>query len=303
MSAQSEQGGPPPWINPAMQQRIPWRERDIVIAVPPKSGTTWTMNIVYQLLSGGDPTFFDIYAEVPWIEFMTRPDMPVEELLARLERMPHSRPRAFKSHSTPPVLNYAPPGSDKDIRYIVIMRNPEEALVSMKTFMEQHSDTWFALWQVPRQALERATFTRFYHDIIEHSGMHHRLFGFLNGWWPLRTQANVLCMHFADMIRDHAGSVRRIADFIGVQPTPEQWTAIMQYTSFTWMKQYDTKFDYLSAEVPLLQPGAMVRKGKAGAAHEDGMTASIAAHLRALGERSCADKRALRWLYEGGALS
>ena len=54
--------GPPPWINDTIQQRIEWRDGDIVVSVPPKSGTTWTMNIVHQLRSGGDPSFADIYA-------------------------------------------------------------------------------------------------------------------------------------------------------------------------------------------------------------------------------------------------
>jgi aryl sulfotransferase len=67
MSAQREAGpdgppaGPPPWINETIQQGIQWRDGDIVVAVPPKSGTTWTMNIVHQLRSGGDALFADIY--------------------------------------------------------------------------------------------------------------------------------------------------------------------------------------------------------------------------------------------------
>ena len=65
--------GPPPWINDTMQQKIEWRNGDIVVSVPPKSGTTWMMNIVHQLRSGGDPAFADIYHEVPWLEFVPRP--------------------------------------------------------------------------------------------------------------------------------------------------------------------------------------------------------------------------------------
>jgi hypothetical protein len=96
--------------------------------------------------------------------------------------------------------------------------------------------------------------------------------------------------------------VRRIAAFIGVQPSATQWPAILEYTGFPWMKQHGEKFDSLSAEVPPLKPGAMVRKGKAGAAHEDGMTADIARHLREIGEQMTADKRALQWFYTGGDL-
>jgi hypothetical protein len=297
------QGGLPPWIDPTMQHQIQWRDGDIVIAVPPKSGTTWTMNIVHQLLSGGDATFFDIYAQVPWIEFVTRPGMPVDELLMRLERMPRDRPRAFKTHSLPQDLSYAPPGEGNDVRYVVVMRNPEEALVSMKSFLEQHSDTWLDLWQMPRDALCWPDFSTFYQQTVTTTGMHRGLFAFLNAWWPLRTQANVLCLHFSDMVRDHEGAVRRIANFIGVVPDAAQWPAVLEYTGFPWMKQHATKFDSLSSEVPPLKPGAMVRKGKAGVAQEDGMTAAIAQDLRQIGQQMCTDSDALRWFYQGGALS
>jgi hypothetical protein len=50
-----------PWVNPAIQQRVAWRDGDIVVSVPMKSGTTWTMNIVHQLRSGGDPDLEDVY--------------------------------------------------------------------------------------------------------------------------------------------------------------------------------------------------------------------------------------------------
>ena len=99
MNVPSEKSGPPPWIDPEMQQRIEWRDKDILISVPVKSGTTWTMNIVYQLLTGGDPDFDDIYAKVPWIEILTRPGMPAQELLDRVGNMSLERPRAFKTHA------------------------------------------------------------------------------------------------------------------------------------------------------------------------------------------------------------
>ena len=41
------EGAPPPWINESMQQLIEWRDGDIIVSVPVKSGTTWTMNIVH----------------------------------------------------------------------------------------------------------------------------------------------------------------------------------------------------------------------------------------------------------------
>lgn len=284
------------------------------------------MNIVYQLLTGGDNGFAgkspfgslysglnlcshilffffgsaDIYAEVPWIELVTRPGMPVEELLNRLEAMPTSRPRAFKTHSFPPVLPLLGPDEKPNLRYIVVMRNPEEAVVSMMPFLEQHSDELFTLWGIPKAAFQFTDFHQFFEAFG--AGFSQGLFAFLNSWWPLRHQSNVLFLHFADMKRDHEGSVKKIADFLGIQPSAEEWEKIIEYTSFGWMKKHDTKFDGTTMERPMLKPGAMVRKGAAGAAHEDGMTPELSARIKGAGQAICKDPEAVKWFYEGGAL-
>jgi hypothetical protein len=290
----------PPFIDPSMQAHVAWRDDDIVISVPAKSGTTWTMNIVYQLLTGGDADFTDIYGEVPWIELVTRPGMPREEMLDRIERMPRTRPRAFKTHGEPGVLPYLAADASPRVRYVVVMRNPEEALVSMKPFMEQHTDELLAAWGIPRQAIVHADFASYF--ATTGADLNRSLFAFLAAWWPLRHKRNVLFVHFNDMTRDHAGSVRRIADFLGIRHDDAAWARILEYTSFPWMKRHDVKFDGMSNEIPLLKPGAMVRKGKAGSAHEDGMTPAIAAQVRAVGESICTDAAAVKWFYEGGPL-
>ena len=37
--------GSMPWINPMIQTKVALRENDVIVSVPPKSGTTWSMNI------------------------------------------------------------------------------------------------------------------------------------------------------------------------------------------------------------------------------------------------------------------
>lgn len=70
------------------------------------------------------------------------------------------------------------------------------------------------------------------------------------------------------------------------------------------MKQHGTNSDALTAtEVPVLEPGAMARTVKAGAARADRMTENISAYLRAAGREICADDQALEWFYGGGPLS
>lgn len=293
----------PPWIVPEIQRNIEWRDGDIVISVPPKSGTTWTMNIVYQLLSGGTADFRDIYEEVPWIEFLSHPGQPHQEVLDRVDAMPRSRRRAFKTHSPPPEVPFMSGGAGKDVKYIAVFRNPEEALVSFWPFIDKHSDEWFDLWQMPREALYRPDFPSFYAEVIDSHGMQGAFFGFLSAWWALREEPNVLFIHFSDMKRDHEASIRKIAKFLDVEPSIDQWSAILEYTSFPWMKQNEEKFEASTAgKVPILKAGAMIRKGEFGEAKSDGMTDDISRQLRKAGSQICPDTAAVNWLYEGGQL-
>lgn len=291
----------PPWIRPEIQREIRWREGDVVISVPPKSGTTWTMNIVHQLFTGGTANFRDIYEEVPWIEFVGYPGQPHEDILHRLNALPNNRPRTFKTHSAPATLPFMKDGVGYGVKYIVVFRNPEEAIVSFRPFLEQHSDEWFDLWQMPRRAMCRPDFQSFYSEIIDSRGMQGAFFGFLKAWWPFREEKNVLFIHFSDMKRDHQASIRKIAKFLGVEPTADQWSAILEYTSFQWMKRHEDKFEARTAgKVPILKSGAMIRRGEAGNAQSDGMTGDISRHLREAGDRICPDTTAVNWFYQGG---
>tara|TARA_R110000772_G_scaffold118901_3_gene224760 strand:+ start:2361 stop:3269 length:909 start_codon:yes stop_codon:yes gene_type:complete len=297
------QSNAPPWINTAIQGKIDWRDQDIVISVPAKSGTTWTMNIVYQLLNSGDPDFERVYSEVPWIEFLSRPGQGEQEILDLVASMPKDKARAFKTHSAPPEIPYIETGSGKNVRYIVICRNPEEALTSFKPFMEKHTDAWYQLWDMPKAAMTRESFTDFYYEIIDKMGMQGMFFGFLAAWWPYRHKSNVLFLHYADMKKDHETSLRKIADFLAIYPDDKAWQDILTYTGFEWMKAHAEKFEpTVDGTVSVLESGAMIRKGQIGTAREDGMNEEISRHLYAAGKVICPDQDALDWLYKGGEI-
>lgn len=189
------------------------------------------------------------------------------------------------------------------MKYIVVFRNPEEALVSFRPFLDQHTDEWFDLWQVPREAMCRPDFPSFYSDVIDSNGMQRLFFGFLAAWWPLREEKNVLFLHYSEMKRDLEAAIAKIAEFLGIEPTAEQWLTILQYTSFPWMKLHEEKFEARTAsEVPILGTGAMIRNGEVGKANHDGMTGDVSRHLRELGGMICPDASAVNWYYEGGIL-
>ena len=294
--------GPPPWINDTIQQQIEWRDGDIVVSVPPKSGTTWTMNIVHQLRSGGDPDFADIYREVPWLELVPAPDSTLDGLVTEFDEMPRDRRRAFKSHAAPPTLPFQRPGAGPDVRYVIVARNPDEAVASFRPFIAAHSDAWFDLWQVPKEGVIGPDFDTYFAGMGSHM-LVPMIFGFIAAWWPLRNEPNVLLIHYADLKREPEASVRRIADFLGFDVPDAQWPAILEYTSFRWMKAHESKFELCRVPpVPILDPGAMIRKGKVGASAEDGVTPQISAAIADIGRTIITDPKAFDWCYNGGVV-
>jgi hypothetical protein len=293
--------GRPPWLNPEIQKGVVARDGDVWIAVPAKSGTNWTMNIVHQLLTGGNADFDSIYGVVPWPELVERPGQDPQEVIDRIAAMPTNQRRAFKTHAGPPELPFIKAGSGKDVKYVVVGRNPEEAVVSFKVFLDQHTDAFYDLWKVPRAALTRPDFATWYREVAVGKEMVGMFFGPIAAWWPRRHEKNVLFMHFADMKRDLSGATRKVADFLGVKPSAAEWAKIDEHVSFDWMKRNESKFDTVPhMPVRLLEPGGMMRKGKVGASHEDGMTDEIAEQLRAIGSKILRDEAALAWLYGGG---
>jgi Sulfotransferase domain len=294
--------GGPPWIDPLLQKDVEWRDGDIVVSVPGKSGTTWTMNIVHQLRSGGDADFRDVYIEVPWLEFVEGPDDTREKRLQRFKSMPTTRRRAFKTHAAPPMIPYVEPvAGAPDVKYVVVVRNPEEALVSLKPFIEGHSQRFFDYWKASKNEMVRETFEQFYWEVLAKMPIGEMFFGFLANWWPLRHKPNVRLFHFADLKKEPEKIIPAMAEFLGFAPTNEQWSKILEYSSFGWMKKNEDKFELRHLlDFPMLDSGAMVRKGTVGAAREDGMNEAIAQDFRAKGARFIQDGRVFEWFYHGG---
>ncbi len=290
----------PPWIDRRVQQHIAWRNGDIVISVPPKSGTTWTMNIVHQLRSSGDPDFLDVYAEVPWLEACPSPAHSLEVLTAAIDQLPADRRRAFKTHAAPGVLPFWPRGEGSDVRYVVVVRNPDEVVASVRPFLASHTPEFIEQWGLPGDMLTYPTFADFFDDLgLPTFGP--RVFDFVARWWPHRHDARVLMLHYSDMVADHGGSIRKVADFLGFAPSRDDWERVLEYTSFSWMKAHSEKFDLRSvSQVPWLRPGAMIRRGRAGVSQEDGITPAMSKAIAEVGRELLPDAGAFQWCYEGG---
>src|SRR5689334_4509357 len=95
---------------------------DVIISPYGKCGTTMLQQMFHTLRTRGDMDFDDISRVVPWIEMS-----PVLGL--DLNAPQRAEPRGFKSH-----LSYR--SVPKGARYVVSLRDPKDAVVSMYHFME-----------------------------------------------------------------------------------------------------------------------------------------------------------------------
>ena len=200
---------------------------------------------------------------------MDTPSSTVDDMVKKIDSMDTTKPRTFKTHAAPPTL----PFYDK-IKYLVIARNPEECVVSMRHFISKRSPEFNKYWNVSPMNFPdvESFYNAFGKDLMKRS------FAFVSEWWKLRDKENVLMLHYSDMVKDHEHSIKKISDFLDFGPyTDEEWQTILELTSFSWMKQHERKFEGRTIwAVPILIRGGMIRQGSSGLARKEGISEELA---------------------------
>lgn len=229
---------------------------DIIIAPYAKCGTTWMQQVVHGLRTCGDMDFDEITEVVPWLELAY--DMGVDPGAPQL-----ARPRAFKSHLGQDAI---PKGG----RYIVVLRDPVDAMVSLYRFFE---GWWFEPGRIPLE-----DFAQYYLDRAGGGWWGHAA-----SWWRVRERPEVLLFTYEQMTRDLGGVVDRVADFIGVDDAETRAIATRQ-AGYDFMKRHARQFDDHRVRAARdaamgLPPGGTATKidrGQAGAAVPEPIRAAFA---------------------------
>ena len=214
-----------------------FRDDDIVIATYAKSGTTWTQQIVGQLLFNGAPDV-PVAQLSPWLDLRV-PPKPVK--LPVVEAQAHRR--FLKTHLPVDALVFSPKA-----KYLYIGRDGRDVVWSMYNHHANANDVWYQILNdTPGRVgppIERPPddIRTYWRDWMARDG--HPWWPFwenVRSWWEIRALPNVKLVHFANLKRDMEGEIRRIAAFLGIAIRESSWEAISRHCSFDWMKQNATK--------------------------------------------------------------
>jgi len=194
------------------------RASDVIIATYPKCGTTWVQQIAHGLRTGGDMAFDEIIEVVPWLEaaFDLGMDLDAEQ---------KAEPRLFKTHLR---AELAPPGC----RYILVIREPGDALASQYHFMEG--------WFVERGAFAIDDFVRL---LASSTGRGSTYWNHLLSWWKRRDDPQMLILSFEDLKEDLEAQVARVARFLATDVARRSIDVATRQATFAFMKAHESQFD------------------------------------------------------------
>jgi hypothetical protein len=244
-----------------LKKRNPFRgyvpgKQDVFVMTYAKSGTNWMMQIAHQLIHHGKGEFDHIHDLVPWPDtqampgFMKKYAIPLAEATG-WQTAPEPM-RVIKTHYNWDRLPYG-----EDARYIAVIRDPKDILVSNYFFIRDavygsampSLDTWFNMYLSPDFMLGGSWAVN------------------TAGYWAERHRPNVLIVSFKSMKRDLRGTVLKVAEFLNVHVPDAVIDEVCRRSSFSYMKAIDEKFR-IGQIIPWRQPGAMIRKGAAGGSSE-----------------------------------
>jgi aryl sulfotransferase len=216
-----------------------FRNDDIIIDTFAKSGTNWTLQIVAQLLSGGDGNRVGMgmgpQLEMTWI--------PLEATLALVGAQPVGERRFFRSHLPIDALPFNP-----KVKYINVSRDPRDVVWSA----HNHRASFTSVMLDVAQELPgwREDIRDYYLHWLNHDdGLgigETSLWDHAKGWWGARLAPNVLLVHFNNLKADLGGEIRRIAAFLDIPIDEANWPAILEHCSFEYMRKAASSIEILN---------------------------------------------------------
>jgi hypothetical protein len=223
-----------------------FRDDDIVISTPAKSGTTWMQMICAVLVLQTTELPAPLTELSPWLDVQTE---RLDDVAAKLAAQRHRR--FIKTH-TP--LDGVP--FDDRVTYVCVGRDPRDVAVSWDNHFENMDlgvviasrakavglDDLAELMpdgipERPAELVDR--FRAWLEDdapveqtLTSLKGVLHHLETF----WDVRERPNVALFHYADLSADLDGEMRRLADALGIAVDESRWPDLVHAATFDQMR-------------------------------------------------------------------
>lgn len=211
-----------------------FRDNDVVIATYGKAGTTWTQQIVGQILFDGSEDVAVNQSSL-WLDLRVPPK---EVKLAIYEAQQHRR--FLKTHLPVDALVFSPKA-----KYIYVGRDGRDVLWSLYNHHKNGNDTWYAMLNgtpgLKGEPLEHCTLdvVPYFRRWLERDGYPFwSMWDNVRSWWAIRDLPNVMFVHFANLKNDLPGEMKRIAKFLDVDIEENRWPVLAEHCSFEYMKAH-----------------------------------------------------------------
>ncbi|XP_045491459.1 sulfotransferase 1C4-like [Colias croceus] len=254
---------------------MPVKPDDIYVVTFPRSGTTWTQELVWLMKNDLDfesakkaPLPF----RFPYLEFsiLIHPELHkpmIEDSKVRTEKFHIAEtarpavekaadlksPRFIKSHLP---LSFLPPGLLDTAKVVYVARDPRDAAVSF-----YHLSRTYVIQGAPKD------FKTYWNYFIK--GLHHYspVFEHVKEAWNLRHHPNLLFLFYEELSKDLPSVIRRVSDFLGKEMTQEQVEKLADHLKFSNFKDNSSvNNQVLMSKIDFVVKGEapFVRKGKVG---------------------------------------
>jgi len=239
-------------VDTSLWDEIPLQDSDIFINSPAKAGTTWTQEIVCQLLYNGDYSAVgSTGVEISIWAAMKLPsrEQQIKMMTAQVSN-PHIPRRVIKTHEPVETLPFQPANKHlfvgRDYRDIVWSWYKHHSNLTSDFFRQINAPTSYPFKPFPHFNFSDGSFTEYdmWKMMLSEGDDHGNPDGWpmwsqlwvTGSWWNIRNEPNVKFIHYNDLKRDLAGSMREIAAFLDIEIDEERFDELVDNCTFQSMK-------------------------------------------------------------------
>ncbi|XP_012889720.1 PREDICTED: sulfotransferase 1C3 [Dipodomys ordii] len=199
------------------------RPDDLILATYPKSGTTWTQEILDMIHNDGDVAKCQRATSTERHPFIELTFTHKEKLdLDWANEMPS--PRMLKTHLPSHLM---PPNIWKqNCKVIYVARNPKDCMVSSYYFHKMTS-------MLP----DPKSWEDFFEKFMAGKVVCGSWYDHVKGWWAAKDKYQILYLFYEDMKRNPKREIHKMLEFLGKTLSEDVIDKIIYHTSFDVMKE------------------------------------------------------------------